>query len=44
RWARRKFKSLKCHKSRTVAFFDKLSAQCPRLFPHWKFGSARSFT
>ena len=43
RWARRKFKSLKGHKSRAIAFFDKLSVQCPRLFPHWKFGSSRSF-
>lgn len=43
RWARRKFKTLKRHKRRTVAVFDKLSKRCPRLFAHWRFGSAKSF-
>ncbi|MGB5445072.1 MAG: group II intron reverse transcriptase/maturase [Psychromonas sp.] len=43
RWARRKFKKLKIHKSRTIDLFDKLSVRCPNLFAHWQFGSSRSF-
>ncbi|QJQ98531.1 maturase [Halomonas sp. PGE1] len=43
RWARRKFKTLKRHKRRTVELFDRLSVRCPRLFAHWRFGSARAF-
>lgn len=43
RWAIRKFKTLKRHKSRTIGLFDKLSKRCPYLFAHWRFGSARSF-
>lgn len=43
RWARRKFKTLKRHKKRTIAMFDQLSQRCPGLFAHWRFGSARRF-
>lgn len=43
RWARRKFKTLKRHKSRAIALFDQLSSRCPGLFAHWRFGSARTF-
>jgi len=43
RWARRKFKTLKRHKARTIALFDKLSVRCPGLFAHWRFGSAKAF-
>lgn len=43
RWARRKFKTLKRHKSRTIGLFDRLSVKCPKLFAHWRFGSARTF-
>jgi len=43
RWARRKFKTLKRHKHRTIELFDQLSVRCPRLFAHWRFGSARAF-
>ncbi|KEQ16843.1 group II intron reverse transcriptase/maturase [Endozoicomonas numazuensis] len=43
RWARRKFKTLKRHKSRAIGLFDQLSLRCPGLFAHWRFGSARTF-
>lgn len=43
RWARRKYKQLKRHKGKAVAFFDKLSVREPKMFAHWQFGSARSF-
>lgn len=43
RWARRKFKTLKRHKGRTIGLFDQLSVRCPGLFAHWRFGSARGF-
>ena len=43
RWARRKFKTLKRHKSRAIDFFDRLSKRHSQLFVHWQFGSARAF-
>ncbi|EPB8350267.1 group II intron maturase-specific domain-containing protein [Escherichia coli] len=43
RWARRKFKTLKRHKSRTIGLFDRLSVKSFKLFAHWRFGSVRTF-
>jgi len=36
--AKRKFKRFKSHKIRASRFLQRLSAEMPDLFAHWKFG------
>ncbi|WP_444989542.1 group II intron maturase-specific domain-containing protein [Halomonas mongoliensis] len=43
RWARRKFKPLRQHKTRAVKFMEGISEQCPHLFAHWRQGMRGSF-
>ena len=43
RWARRKFKALRRHKSRAAQFMEKIAEQNPRLFAHWKAGMIGAF-
>lgn len=38
RWARRKFKPLRRHKTQASKFIGRISEQCPRLFAHWRQG------
>lgn len=43
KWARRKYKSLRDHKSRACQLMEKLSKQKPELFAHWKAGPGSEF-
>jgi RNA-directed DNA polymerase len=43
RWARRKFKSLRRHKTRASQFLEGIAKQCPRLFAHWRQGMVGPF-
>jgi len=43
RWARRKFKALRRHKSRASQFMEKIAEQNPRLFAHWRAGMIGAF-
>ena len=38
RWARRKFKPLRRHKTQAMRFLERISEQNPHLFAHWKQG------
>jgi RNA-directed DNA polymerase len=40
RWAMRKFKWLRGHKCRAIAWVERLAKQRPNLFPHWRDGYA----
>ena len=43
RWARRKFKALRRHKSRAAQFMEKIAEQNPRLFAHWRAAMIGAF-
>lgn len=43
RWARRKFKPLRRHKTKAIIFMEEISKQNPRLFAHWRIGMRGSF-
>ena len=43
RWARRKYKSLRWHKTRAVQFLEGIAKQCPQLFAHWRAGMIGAF-
>jgi len=43
KWARRKYKSLRTHKSRACQLMEKLSKQRPDIFAHWKAGLGTAF-
>lgn len=38
KWAMRKYKKLKGHKTRACQFIEKVAKQTPHLFVHWKIG------
>lgn len=40
RWAMRKFKKLRGHKSRAVEWVERIAQQRPHLFAHWRAGHA----
>jgi len=44
RWARRKFKSLRRHKTKAMKFVEGISKQNPHLFAHWRTGMIGAFT
>jgi group II intron reverse transcriptase/maturase len=44
RWARRKFKSLRRHKTKAMKFMEGISKQNPRLFAHWRTGMIGAFS
>ncbi|WP_339058376.1 group II intron maturase-specific domain-containing protein [Candidatus Regiella endosymbiont of Tuberolachnus salignus] len=43
RWARRKYKSLRHHKTRAMQFLERIAKQSPRLFVHWRAGMVGAF-
>ncbi|MEZ9978051.1 group II intron reverse transcriptase/maturase, partial [Vibrio breoganii] len=43
RWARRKFKPLRRHKTQAMRFLERISEQNPHLFAHWKQGMLGAF-
>jgi len=43
RWARRKFKTLRRHKVKTIQFLMKIVDQNPNLFAHWCVGMIGAF-
>jgi len=43
-WAMRKYKKLKGHKTRAVAFLERVLERQPRLFVHWSKGMVGAFT
>lgn len=43
RWARRKYKSLRRHKTRASKFIEDISQRCPHLFAHWRKGMVGAF-
>jgi RNA-directed DNA polymerase len=43
-WAMRKYKKLKGHKTRPVAFLEKILERQPELFVHWRKGMVGAFT
>ena len=43
RWARRKFKPLRRHKTKALKFLERISEQNPRLFAHWRQGMVGPF-
>lgn len=43
RWARRKYKALRRHKTRASKFLEGIAKQSPRLFVHWKVGMKGTF-
>ncbi len=43
RWVRRKFKSLRWHKTRASQFLERVAEQCPNLFAHWRAGMTGAF-
>jgi RNA-directed DNA polymerase len=38
RWARRKYKRLRGHKTRAIRFLARIAQRQPTLFAHWRFG------
>jgi len=44
RWARRKFKPLRRHKTQAMKFLERISEQNPRLFAHWRQGMLGAFS
>ncbi len=43
RWARRKFKPLRQHKTKAMRFVEGISKQSPHLFAHWRAGMIGPF-
>jgi len=44
KWARRKYKSLRRHKTRVMQFMEGIARQSPELFAHWRImGRAGAF-
>lgn len=43
RWARRKFKTFRRHKTKASQFLEKIAEQCPNLFAHWRVGMIGAF-
>lgn len=43
RWAKRKYKSLRWHKTRAAQFLERIAEQCPHLFVHWQVGMTGAF-
>lgn len=43
RWARRKYKSLRRHKTRAALFLEGIAEREPTLFAHWKLGMVGAF-
>ena len=43
RWARRKFKPLRRHKTKAMMFLEGISKQNPHLFAHWRAGMVGGF-
>lgn len=43
RWARRKFKPLRRHRTRASKFLEGIAKQCSHLFAHWRRGMVGSF-
>lgn len=43
RWARRKYKNLRRHKTRATLFLERIAKQNPWLFAHWRHGMRGSF-
>ncbi|WAK04439.1 group II intron reverse transcriptase/maturase [Methylobacter sp. YRD-M1] len=43
RWARRKFKTLRRHKTRAAQFLENIADHCPNLFAHWRVGMIGAF-
>ena len=43
RWARRKYKRLRQHKTRAMQLLEKVAKRCPRLFAHWRAGMTSAF-
>lgn len=43
RWARRKYKSLRRHKTRAATFLEGIAKQSPHLFAHWRAGMVGAF-
>ena len=43
RWARRKFKPLRRHKTQAMKFLEGISKQNPHLFAHWRAGMVGGF-
>lgn len=43
RWARRKFKPLRRHKTQAMKFLERIAEQNPRLFAHWRQGMLGAF-
>lgn len=43
RWARRKFKSLRWHKTRAGKFLEEIAQRSPGLFAHWRMGMTGVF-
>ncbi len=43
RWARRKFKPLRRHKTKAAQFLEGIAKQCPHLFAHWRVGMIGAF-
>ena len=44
RWARRKYKSLRHHKTKASLFVEQISINNPRLFAHWSIGMVGGFS
>lgn len=44
RWARRKYKTLRRHKTRTLKFLEGIATKSPRLFAHWRAGMVGRFS
>ncbi|MGO2386374.1 MAG: group II intron maturase-specific domain-containing protein [Psychrobacter sp.] len=43
RWARRKYKKLRRHKTRATLFLERIAKQNPWLFAHWRHEMRGSF-
>lgn len=43
KWARRKYKTLRQHKTRAVQFLEEIARQSPGLFAHWRMGMTGAF-
>lgn len=43
-WSKRKYKKLRCHKTKAIEFLSKLAKEKPDLFVHWKRGRPGAFT
>ena len=42
RWAMRKYKRLRRHRTRASRFLEAIARRDPELFAHWSFGGART--